>query len=198
MVQGTAANMDAKCCTRGCEERRSSAWSSYCRECSNERQRRSGGWTKRGSRRIPDEKPCTRCGVTRPLAEFGNRKATRDRRSSWCRECLRSARREWADRNGYRTPPSSQLVDQHGLTTDNLDAILLAQGGGCAICGTRDPGGRNSKWHIDHDHSLGCHPRKGSCGECRRGILCAKCNIGLGYFNDDANTLQGAVMYLSR
>ena len=69
-----------------------------------------------------------------------------------------------------------------------------AQGNACAICGTQDPGKRG--WHIDHDHS--CCPGKTSCGLCVRGLLCSRCNIGLGFFLDNINALRAAEAYLER
>jgi hypothetical protein len=59
------------------------------------------------------------------------------------------------------------------------------QGHKCAICSTTEPGGRGD-FHVDHDHET---------GEVRS-LLCCKCNLGLGYFNDNIETLLDAVEYL--
>jgi len=41
---------------------------------------------------------------------------------------------------------------------------------------------RRARVHIDHDHSLGCHPgEKRACDRCRRGLLCLRCNTAVGY-----------------
>jgi len=37
---------------------------------------------------------------------------------------------------------------------------------------------------VDHNHA--CCPEKRSCGKCRRGLLCLRCNIGLGYIESMA------------
>jgi hypothetical protein len=66
------------------------------------------------------------------------------------------------------------------------EAQLAAQGGGCAICGYRPkPGGR--RLNIDHDHKTGAV----------RGLLCARCNRGLGWFRDDPDRLEIAATYLA-
>lgn len=73
-------------------------------------------------------------------------------------------------------------IEQYGITGDEYAAMLLRQGG-CAICGeTR----HRKQMHIDHDHSTGQV----------RGILCFKCNVGLGNFGDSAENLRAALAYL--
>jgi hypothetical protein len=52
----------------------------------------------------------------------------------------------------------------------------------CAICGLPNP-----KPKIDHDHITAKV----------RGVLCHKCNLGLGYFNDNPNMLRRAAEYLT-
>lgn len=57
----------------------------------------------------------------------------------------------------------------------------------CGICGGIDPRGHN--WCVDHDHRL-------EPDAPVRGILCNKCNLGLGYFDDDIARLRLAADYL--
>ena len=66
-------------------------------------------------------------------------------------------------------------------------AILAAQKGKCAICGTKRPGGHGI-WHTDH-----CHTTKRI-----RGVLCSLCNTGLGHFKDDPKILAAAIRYLKQ
>jgi hypothetical protein len=83
------------------------------------------------------------------------------------------------------------------MTLADFDALLLSQGGDCAICGTTDPGGRWDQWHIDHDHT--CCPGVRSCGECIRGVLCSGCNRKLGYLETWYHENKEAVdMYVDK
>ena len=101
-----------------------------------------------------------------------------------CWECRRAARTPVIQRR-------TRLEKIYGITHDQYDAMLEAQGGACAICGRVSGGAFLS---IDHDH--GCCPGGGSCGECIRGLLCGACNRGIGYLGDDAQRLRMAIAYL--
>jgi 16S rRNA C967 or C1407 C5-methylase (RsmB/RsmF family) len=48
---------------------------------------------------------------------------------------------------------------------------------------------------IDHDH--GCCSGTGSCGRCVRGLLCNRCNLMLGFANDQPEILRAALEYLA-
>jgi hypothetical protein len=74
-----------------------------------------------------------------------------------------------------------QLKTRYGLTVEEIDAMLAAQGGVCAIC--RKPPKRRC---VDHDHQT----------MRVRGILCNRCNIGLHYVEAD-EFRQRALAYLS-
>ena len=79
----------------------------------------------------------------------------------------------------------------YNITQEQYDQLLESQNGLCAIC-YKPPGAR--RLAVDHDHD--CCPGKKSCGQCIRGLLCGRCNIGLGYFQDNIETLIQALMYL--
>ncbi|MET1001827.1 MAG: endonuclease VII domain-containing protein [Acidimicrobiia bacterium] len=80
----------------------------------------------------------------------------------------------------------SHLKRNYGLTLDQYEEMLAAQGGVCAIC--RQPRPEDRTLHVDHDHET---------GEIR-GLLCFKCNNALGDFNDDHDLFQTAADYLDR
>lgn len=76
----------------------------------------------------------------------------------------------------------------YGITREQYDELLAAQGNRCAICGSDEWPGKNRAPHVDHDHGTGKV----------RGLLCGKCNTGLGQFDDDPTRLAAAIEYLSR
>lgn len=71
-----------------------------------------------------------------------------------------------------------------GLTPDAEAILLEQQSGVCAICGKPD----KRKLSIDHCHETGAI----------RGLLCRRCNLGLGCFGDDVEALKKAIEYLER
>ena len=81
---------------------------------------------------------------------------------------------------------ASHLKRKYGITLDDYEAMLVAQGGGCAICGAPEPDGQSL--HVDHDHDTGAV----------RGLLCFTCNAGIGMFDHDIDLLSAAVDYLRR
>lgn len=98
-----------------------------------------------------------------------------------CRDCKNTYSRKWREKN-----PGAYKEWKYGITQEEYDARLLAQGGKCAICRTTDPGGRGNNWNIDHCHET---------GEIR-GLLCWSCNTGLGKFKDSKELLKNAYDYL--
>jgi hypothetical protein len=94
-----------------------------------------------------------------------------------------------ADPEKYRQYYQSQHIKRtYGLSEIDYAKLLVKQDGKCAICGG-PPSMRNKsemKLHVDHRHSTGAV----------RGLLCSKCNRGLGLFMDSADNLKAALVYL--
>ena len=80
----------------------------------------------------------------------------------------------------------SKFKNQYGITLEQYDKMLANQNGGCAICGAKTPSNRTKYFAIDHCHATGKV----------RGLLCMKCNRGLGLFNDRTDLLKSASNYL--
>jgi hypothetical protein len=70
-----------------------------------------------------------------------------------------------------------------GLTPPDYARLLLAQDGVCGIC-KRPP--KNLPLHVDHDHQT----------MEIRGLLCHRCNRGLGFFKRECAVAVGE--YLNR
>lgn len=71
------------------------------------------------------------------------------------------------------------------MPEDEFAERLRTQNGKCAIC-MKKMAGRDI--HRDHDHITGEW----------RGLLCNKCNRGLGYFQDNPDMLLAAAFYLAK
>lgn len=94
----------------------------------------------------------------------------------------------WRDKNPDKLH-AYVLKHHYGLSPADLDRMLEAQGGGCAICGSADALRKGSKrLCIDHDHATGAI----------RGLLCHPCNVGLGAYRDDPKLLANAIQYLAQ
>jgi len=80
----------------------------------------------------------------------------------------------------------SQLKIKYGITQEDYNNLLLKQNSVCAICKTKEVGGKAYYLHVDHCHKT----------DKIRGLLCYKCNMMLGYAKDNVKTLEEAVKYL--
>lgn len=74
---------------------------------------------------------------------------------------------------------------------DEYEKLAIAQKGRCKICNIKNLSVTNDrterrKLAIDHCHKTGKF----------RGIICAHCNSGLGYFKDSIENLKSAIAYL--
>ena len=95
----------------------------------------------------------------------------------------------WNDANKQRIR-ANQLKINYGLTMKDYDIMVKAQNGLCAICQKperfKTPLGNIRPLAVDHDHQT---------GEVR-GLLCDRCNNGLGSFKDSPALLNRAQKYL--
>lgn len=71
---------------------------------------------------------------------------------------------------------SASLRSKYKLSIDEYLALPKA----CEICGSTD------KISIDHDHKTGKV----------RGVLCYRCNVSLGFMNEDLERAEGLVLYI--
>ena len=79
------------------------------------------------------------------------------------------------------------LKRRYGITVEEYDELLEAQGHRCKICRTDDPGGRNARFHVDHCHTT----------NKVRGLLCSRCNQAIGLFDESVLVLESAIKYLN-
>lgn len=171
-------------------------------------------------------KKCKYCNQEKNLSEFHPSPKTKDRVMSFCKDCFskkcerklrnycsaghpqdiyrkrhkgggsycwmckklanKKERKDNPERNRYYTR-KYRYKNVYGITFEERETILSKQGGRCAICET-DLSNPDDNSHIDHCHVSGIV----------RGILCCKCNVGLGYFNDNQELLRKAIKYLNK
>lgn len=83
----------------------------------------------------------------------------------------------------------SHLKREYGLTKEAYEEMLSTQGGACAICGGTAIGSpHGDSLYVDHCHKSGAV----------RGLLCHRCNAGLGFFKDDPDKVLNAAEYLMK
>lgn len=89
------------------------------------------------------------------------------------------------DKDNSLKRKNSHIKRKYGVTLEEYDLMLNKQGSRCLIC-NRHQTEVKIPFGVDHDHKTGRI----------RGLLCNKCNQGLGLFNDDINILLKAIKYL--
>lgn len=136
---------------------------------------------------VPEFKQCRVCNKVKKAGDFSRSSASTDQLNFRCKDCNRLAHqqryRELSPEERRRLQ-FKHIKRAYGLSPAQYECMLAEQGGGCAICGITDHGGKN--WHVDHDHETGAV----------RGILCQGCNHALGGARDNPDTLVAAAKYL--
>jgi hypothetical protein len=132
---------------------------------------------------------CKACNLAAKAARHrANPEPTRARVRQWQRD---NPERHAANQAKYRADGRKSAADRRsylkrkfGITPEEYDAMLAAQGGGCAVC--HKPPRDDISLHVDHDHVTGRI----------RGLCCFDCNAGLGKFGEDITRLRAAISYL--
>jgi len=80
----------------------------------------------------------------------------------------------------------STIRKKYGLSWDDYIALKKQQDNKCGVC--KQELSEKTQIDVDHSHSSGKV----------RGLLCHRCNVGLGFFKDDLEYLESAVNYLKK
>lgn len=138
--------------------------------------RNNANWKALRRRRF-EQGLCTQCGEMR-----------QDHSARLCTACQNKFRARWhANLKGKDQQYFADIKRKFGVDRDTYDAILLKQGGGCAICKMPPVvDGRNKRLAVDHNHQTGEF----------RGLLCTPCNTMLGRFGDDPALFAQVIAYL--
>ena len=157
-------------------------------------------------------KQCSRCGEEKPTSAFSPSKQHKNGVFPWCKSCKASYQSPYramqdkdaqkaymanwkAQRDARADLRAKYLMDssvyslkvRYGLTPKDTVAIGDVQQGVCAICKSPPTTEKRGGLHVDHDHATGQV----------RGLLCEKCNQGLGNFRDHPGFLEQAIAYLA-
>ena len=161
-------------------------------------------------------KTCTKCGAEKTLECFTKSKSGAGGINPRCKECTSAINRasyatnaerrkkrlmefrksnpgivkKWNKTSNTRRANKqsiNNLFRLYGVTEEQYGKMLMYQNGKCAICKSESSNQTNMKRLVlDHCHNTG-KPR---------GLLCNKCNTGLGMFGDRIETVVRAAKYL--
>ena len=150
-------------------------------------------------------KVCVKCGEKKPLdGYYKNKGGTLGRRAT-CKVCGRSYNQEYYLRNQelyksrnratyhatkeMRRPAkrAARLRRLYGMTQEEYNALLVAQGGKCAVCQRSPTDAGVVLLDVDHDHGSGAV----------RGLLCGPCNRSLGLLQESSDVINNLAAYVA-
>lgn len=79
-----------------------------------------------------------------------------------------------------------RIAHRYGLKAADYLKMYEEQNGKCALCKRKNPDGKSAWLVVDHNHLT---------NEVRE-LICAKCNKGLGHFEDNVTFLEYAKKYI--
>lgn len=144
---------------------------------------------------------CSGCKEDKGQAEFEKCPSRRPfGLASMCNECNRKRKNKLA-REKYRGLSNEDRlafnrksnIAKFGISIEEYTVLLESQEGVCAICKNPETvihpkTDRPQNLTVDHNHAT---------GEVR-GLLCARCNKGIGLLREDPDILLSAISYLNR
>ena len=181
---------------RACEKSQGAAWRSANRPAIKEKHKRNiRSFDPAAAKLLRDAHPtmvqkCSLCKKEKPFPDFCLSRSRKIGLSSVCRPCTKIKSEEWRKKYPERFTSvvrRRNRLKKYGLTDAAFKALLSSQGSKCAVC--RDEISEGSfRCHVDHDHDTGAV----------RGILCNKCNAGIGMLQESADVVRAALEYLLR
>jgi len=150
-------------------------------------------------------KKCISCKKYKPINNFHKDKNSKDSLYCYCKTCVKKRTQAYYLKNKKKIIEKESKkyicnsLDKHKaqkykrwvsmkyrykITKEDYVELYNQQKGKCAICGCKT----DKNLYIDHNHK----------SKKIRGLLCIKCNFGLGCFKDDIRVLERARKYLRR
>lgn len=129
---------------------------------------------------------CNSCNKPKPANQYWIRDGKRRKQ---CKKCMYAISHKRYD---YTKERARKLKNKFNLNPEQYNTILQEQKGICAIC-TNPPESQKRERNrgvlmVDHNHSTGIN----------RGLLCRRCNGGIGLFKDNISLLIKAINYLTK
>ncbi len=171
-------------------------------------------------------KTCSKCKKRKPISKFYKDKTAKNGYRNWCKECRKKYEEIHYQNNKekilkqhkkyqenhkkeilqyakqYRETHKTEIkkwrqthkkqikikfmLKTYGISLTEYNEILKKQKRLCAICGKKFK--NSGDCHIDHNH------KTGKVG----GLLCGKCNRGIGMFEENISILENAIKYLKK
>lgn len=132
-------------------------------------------------------KVCNGCGVDKVLSEFYTHKYTKDGYRPKCKVCIHAESKLWAKRNKDKVK-AYRNKRRYGLTEEQYNLKVSEQNNSCQICKRHADDDFRGVLSIDHNH----------IASSVRGLLCSFCNSGLGFFDENINYMENAILYLEQ
>jgi hypothetical protein len=135
---------------------------------------------------------CRTCKIDKDISEFS--KIMINIRYPYCKKCKNAQAKSYRDKNVNRTRSSmrhNSYKKYYKIGLEQYEKMQEKQKNLCAICSKPQPYMKtkpNCLLGVDHCHETGKV----------RGLLCNKCNLGLGYFLESQDILESALAYLNK
>ena len=125
---------------------------------------------------MPKTKICGVCGNSYVCVGRGSGKRGQDYIYR-CENCQKQR-----DIAGKKRSGRYYKLLRHGITPEIYEEMLKAQDNRCKICKKTS----KESFRVDHDHDTGK----------LRDLLCHRCNVGLGFFDENPELLIASAKYL--
>lgn len=120
------------------------------------------------------------CGKVLPVSSF-------HKDASYCRPCSREiCKKFYHSENGEACWREYRYQKVFGISLGEYEGMLKQQHGRCALCLAIPQCDQKSRLHVDHCHATGKI----------RGLLCSKCNTGIGLLQDSPELMRRAAEYV--
>lgn len=143
-------------------------------------------------------KLCTKCDTIKPDDDFFKSNRTKDGLAYRCKDCESVARKAYRTKHRefhLKAQRERNWRHKYGIERSDFEQMWSEQEGKCAICFVdltnieldNDPKNKSNTACVDHCHSTGKV----------RALLCARCNKGIGLFDDETEKVKSAYEYLA-